>query len=127
MRRLSFILAVAVMLLAATVASANAHGDGNSPAQLGAAGWACENVPGLGVHCFPPGTQVDASAIAVKVYDTSDPDAEHAPFLGTEILIHADIYEQGMQPCPQEGLEHYVDLRATSDPIPYYACHHYAS
>lgn len=123
MKRLWFILALTVILLMATVAGASAHGKGNSPAHLGDAGWVCENIPTLGVHCFPPGTVFDGPSITVKVYDTSDPSADHAPFLGTEILIRADIY--AWQPCATDGGGPYHDLSGGG--LPYFACHHYST
>lgn len=66
----------------------------------------------------PPGADASDATIPLKVYDTQDPTAEQAPFLGTEILIREGLYHG--QPCPQEGLEEYELL-----PNGYYACHHY--
>ena len=57
--------------------------------------------------------------MTVKVYDTDDPASDHAPFLGTELLLRADIYENGEPPCPQEGTAHWHPLD-----FGYYACHH---
>jgi len=46
--------------------------------------------------------------MSVKIFDTEDPTAEDADFVGTEILIRADWYHG--QPCPQDGLEEYDGL-----------------
>jgi len=132
MKRVFFVLIVAVILLVAAVGAASAHG--NTPAHLGNAGWTCMNVPNLGVHCFPPSIDFTTLAdnppasIPVKVFHTNDPTSDDAEFLGTEILIRYDIYERGNHdaPCPQEEAEHYFDLRTAPDPLPYYACHHYS-
>jgi hypothetical protein len=126
MRRVLFILAIALVLLMASVAVASAHGNGNSPAQLTHAGWTCMDIPPLSVHCFRPGTDFanPAPAIAVKVFDTHDPTATEAPFLGTELLLRADIYAHGEPPCPQAEDGHYDDL--SGEGLPYFACHHYS-
>jgi hypothetical protein len=64
----------------------------------------------------------------VRVFDTQDANASEAEFLGTELLIHVDLYNG--QPCPQlnrPGGEPilYEDLRQTPAPLPYFACHHF--
>jgi len=127
MKRVFFILIIAVILLIAAVGSAGAHG--NTAPDLADAGWTCFNVPGLGVHCIPPSFEFPPSpdnapaSIPVKVFHTDDPTDHDGEFLGTEILIRADIYERGNHnaPCPQSHLEEYEFL----GPLPYYACHHY--
>lgn len=113
-----------VMLGAVAFGAGDAEAHGNSPAKRQNAGWECENVPGLGVHCFPPGAMVSSASVPVQVFDTSDPGATHAPFLGTEILIRADLYSG--QPCPTDDLEEYEGLDLFPPPgIDFYACHHY--
>ncbi len=117
-------LAVVVGGLAHLTDSGEAEAHGSSPAKMVRAGWECQNVPGLGVHCFPPGSAASSASIPVKVFDTDDPSATHADFLGTEILIRADLYHG--QPCPQEGHDEYHGLDLFGGPeIDYYACHHY--
>jgi len=119
------IATIAVIVLSAAVASASwpgtASARGPSPGQLRSHGWNCFNVEGLGVHCQPPGDAASSATMTLLIFDTSNPGATDAPFLGTELLIRADLY-QG-QPCPQEGLAHYVDLRPE---LPYFACHRYS-
>jgi hypothetical protein len=110
---------VAVALTGTSIASAH----GNSPAKRTAAGWDCFDVPGLGVHCTPPGTNASSATITLQVFDTSDPSSTHAPMESTEVLIRADLYHG--QPCPQEGLDEYEGLDLFGDPaVDYYACHH---
>ena len=127
MKRTFLILALAVILLMATVAGASAHGKGNSPASLGGAGWACMDIPNLGVHCFPPGAVLGSPSVSVKVFDTNDINAEHATVLGTEILIRGDIYAHGQQPCATDGGGLYHDLSQEDPNNPYFACHHYST
>ena len=113
-------IAVAIAVLAGA-GSASAHG--NSPAKRAAAGWDCFDVPGLGVHCTPPGAEASSASIALQEFATSDPGDPHAPMTSTEILIRADLYHG--QPCPTEGHDHYepldLDMNGSVD---YYACHH---
>lgn len=93
---------------------------------LSARGWFCQNVPGLGVHCFAPGVFSSLASVSVLVFDTDDATHENAPFLGTELLIRADLYAG--QPCPPEGGGEYELLPASESPFPvdYRACHHYS-
>lgn len=117
-------VAISVIVLSAAVALASWPGTtsahGLSPAQL-PKGWTCFDVPGLGVHCQPPGDSASSATLNLLVFDTSDPGATDARFVGTELLISADLYNG--QPCPQEDLVHYVDL--SGEGLPYFACHRY--
>jgi hypothetical protein len=67
-------------------------------------------------------------AFATLVFDTNDPGATDAAFLGTEQNLRVDIYERSRPPCPQDpdGQE-WTDLRPTPLQLPYYACHHFDS
>jgi hypothetical protein len=125
LRLLSMFILIAVLILSATVVSA--HGPGNNPASLGDAGWMCVNVPGLGVHCFAPGAFKASASVPVKVFDTDNPDAEHAKYLGTEILILDDLYHG--QPCATDSGDEYHFLPADESPflVDYRACHHYSN
>ena len=115
-----FIAVAAIVMFAIALSGvSNASAHGTSPAKLTAAGWNCFDVPGLGVHCQPPGDGASGATLTFLVFDTSDPSAPHAPFTGTELLISTGLYHG--QPCPQEGLDEYVDLRPG---LPYFACHH---
>lgn len=114
-------VAVVVMVAIAAYGAGSASAHGNSPAKLATAGWNCFDVPGLGVHCQPPGDGASAATLTFLVFDTSDPIATHAPFMGTELLIGTDLYHG--QPCPQEGVDDYTDL--SGEGLPYFACHHH--
>ena len=94
--------------------------------KLTSRGWFCTNVPKLGVHCFAPGVFQSTASVSVLVFDTDDPTKENAAFLGTELLIRADLYAG--QPCPPESGGAYELLPASETPFPvdYRACHHYS-
>ncbi len=122
-------LALAVGL--GTTVTQPAAAGGNSPDQLGDHGWSCPVLLGF-VHCLPPGTSLkDASSpsLTALVFDTDDPAATEATFLGMEHVIRADVFEKGGHPpCPQDPPTfEYRDLRTTPLGIPYYACHRYDS
>lgn len=126
LRLIGLFVLIAVLILSVT--SVSAHGRGNNPASLGDAGWLCVVAGPHGwVHCFPPGAFSSFSSISVKVFDTGDPGAEHAPYLGTEILLRADLYPETNPPCPQDGGEPYELLSPADTGLPFYyrACHHY--
>jgi hypothetical protein len=115
MKKKLFAILLALSLLLSLTMAVSAQGNGNSPKQLVDSGWTCFNVPGLGVHCYAPGKNFGDPTIPVLYFDTSDPYASEASFLGTEMLIRADLYKG--QPCPQEGLDNYFDIGG------YFACH----
>ena len=114
-----FALLITIALLALAVTAVAAAGE--SPAKLTKAGWMCINAgPHNWVHCVKHG--FTGNTVNVKVFDTQDPGATEAPFLGTELLIHKDIYNG--QPCPQNGEEAYDNLEPEVG-LPYFACHHF--
>lgn len=113
MRRSLAILIATMALLLALVGPASAGGV--NPAQLQRAGWACLNVPGLGVHCFPPAQGGKAQPV-LYWFDTTDPDATEADFSGTELLLFPGAYHG--QPCPQQGQDEWTWIGFA------YACHH---
>jgi hypothetical protein len=101
----------AMLLLMVTVTAAGAAG--HTASQLENAGWNCWNEgPGTRTHCIKKDPADGPSAIPVKVFSNDGED-----FLGTELLIRADLYSG--QPCPQEGGGEYFLL-----PFGYRACHH---
>jgi hypothetical protein len=131
MRRIGILLALALVVAGFTAIPT--FSQSSSPKQLRDAGWACPVLLGL-VHCLPPGTSLKDGAspsLTALVFDTADPKATEATFLGTEHVIRADVFEQGGDnnpPCPQDPPDfEYTDLRTTALGIPYYACHHYNS
>jgi hypothetical protein len=116
--------------LGSTVVQPAAAG-ANSPAHLGDQGWACPVLLGF-VHCLPPGTALKSGgspSLTALVFDTQDPNATDAAFLGMEHVLRADVFEKGGRPpCPQDPPTfEYRDLRTTALNIPYYACHRYDS
>ena len=119
-----------VVALGSTVAQP-AAAKGSNPKQLGDQGWACPVLLGF-VHCLPPGTSLKDGAspsLTALVFDTANPEATEASFLGMEHVLRADVFEKGGRPpCPQDPPTfEYRDLRTTPLGIPYYACHRYDS
>ncbi|MGD2157116.1 MAG: hypothetical protein PVG32_09605 [Anaerolineales bacterium] len=118
-------ITIVVLAVLVLVVTSVAYAKGNSPAQLTRAGWFCEDVSPLGVHCFSPGAFKSSPSIQVKFFNTTDPTSTDAEFLGTELLLRADLYRG--QPCPQEGESEWHLLPADETPFPvdYRACHHH--
>jgi hypothetical protein len=95
----------------ATLATAGpASADGVTPAQLTAAGWKCIHpllFPAL-VLCAPHGTGLPplpgtpAFADRLPSYELLVFESATGAFLGTELLLRPDIYQQGQPPCPQQ-------------------------
>jgi len=105
----SIIIALLLMMVAVATVSAAGH----TSSQLENAGWVCEIAgPNFWTHCMKKNPADGPSTIPVKVFSNDGSD-----FLGTELLIRADLYNG--QPCPQEGGGEYFLL-----PFGYYACHH---
>jgi hypothetical protein len=99
---------VALIGLVATAAAGGAQSGGVSPAKLTNAGWDCVNGPrpfNPRVHCLRPGVLArvlagEAETASILTFDTEDPAATDAVFLGTERMIRADLYHG--QPCPTD-------------------------
>lgn len=116
------ILVVFLMALLLTLAVSVAYVRGHTSDQLDNGGWTCINTGDFDwVHCFPPSVDFpgdlingNRSTIQVKVFDV-----EGYPYLGTEILVHQDIYNG--QPCMADNGDAYHFLGFA----PYYACHHF--
>lgn len=119
------ILMVSTVVVMLAAAGGVVHANGNSPAQLARAGWLCVNAgPDNFVHCFPPGAFSSSPSVAVKVFHTTDTGSTDAEFLGTELLIRADLYAG--EPCAQNGHEYeLLPASETGLPADYRACHHY--
>jgi len=111
-RKLIFLLVVLLLLI--VVSTVSAHG--NDSDRLSNAGWNCIVAgPNNWIHCFAPGqSMARGQAGNVMVFG-----GDGHPFLGTELLIHEDVYNG--QPCAADNGEPYHFL---VDP-PFYACHHF--
>lgn len=122
LKKLAVLFVVLLLLLAAFTAAAQAKG--NNPDQLMEAGWICMGPPAPDWHCIPPRYDFDVvvaggyASVPVKVFSGA------GVFLGTEILIHEDLYHE--QPCPPDEVI-YLNGPPIPEPqrIPYYACHHF--
>ncbi len=114
-RMLTTLVAVAALLVTMMAGVAAADARGVSPEKLQNAGWECFDNP-LGTHCTQGGLDAvfagEANTIHVMVFDLED-----GEFLGTELLVHDDVFND--QPCPQDGGEYFQVT-----PV-YWACHHY--
>lgn len=116
-RRLFVLLAVVAMVMA-VMAPASAKGPSN--VQKAERGWNCVNAgPSDYVHCFAPSSsKMKGKAITVNVFDSTDV-GQNGNFLGTELLIHEDVYNG--QPCSSDDGHEYHLVPG----LPYFACHHY--
>src|SRR5215470_18772803 len=103
-------LAAALAGGATLVTAARAGADGVTPAQLTAAGWHCippRLFPALQL-CAPPGTGLPplpgtaGFADRLPSYELLVFESATGAFLGTELLVRPDIYQQGQPPCPQQ-------------------------
>ena len=111
-RRTVMILAVVGMVMGVM---APVSAGGHTADQLLNAGFECGPAgPNDWIHCNK--AKPSAKVINNFVFSTDGQD-----FLGTEALLHDDIYNG--QPCPQEGADEWTDL----SPFPYWACHHFAT
>jgi len=124
MRRFTILLAVAAALVLslAIVSQSGAQGGGLSAGQLNSHGWTCFNVPGLGVHCSPPGQPWPPTKPHQQLlyfFNTTDRFSTVPDFTGTESLLRKDHFHG--QPCPTEGGE-YTDLTFLGLPD-YLGCH----
>jgi hypothetical protein len=123
MKTLSRLIMVSCMgALLGFVLSAPADARGPSNVRLAEHGWLCLSTgPHSWVHCFPPSTSLGEDVgVAVLVFDSTDAGVDGNP-LGTELLIHEDIFHG--QPCPQDAGGEYEPVEG----LPYLACHHFAT
>ncbi|MFW6195443.1 MAG: hypothetical protein ACOC5M_02865, partial [Chloroflexota bacterium] len=115
MRRAVVLLAAFVLTLGVTSGVASAQGGGLSPEKLDNAGWFCFVEAGI-THCIPDEESVFAGEAVSSIVMAFEEDEE---FLGTELLIHQDVYNG--QPCPQDDVSGgdggYIDL--SGEGLPY--------
>lgn len=84
--------------------------------QLINAGFDCFNTgPSNWVHCMDLDKLINGMrSVPVKVFSE-----DGSEYLGTELLLHEDVYAG--QPCPQDDL----NVWGPVDGAPYMACHHF--
>lgn len=94
----------------------HARAGGHTADQLADAGFACFNSgPSNWVHCMDLDKLISGKrSVPVKVFSE-----DGSEYLGTELLLHEDVYAG--QPCPQDHLE----LWGPVEGAPYLACHHF--
>jgi hypothetical protein len=117
MKRLISVAATVALLIGLAAGPAAARGV--TVDQLQRAGAVCFPVEGQ-PHCIVPGGLTSSASIPILVFDTAD---AGGAFLGTELLLRADLYAG--QPCPQD-VPLFLPGDATGLGADYYACHHYA-
>lgn len=107
-----FTLTLSVSCLGAGAAMAGGH----TADQLERAGFVCFPAgPSNWIHCLHADKiENENPSVPVKVFSV-----DGSEFLGTELLLHEDIYAG--QPCPQDDL----NLWEPQPGIPYMACHHF--
>jgi hypothetical protein len=129
MRRVAIVAGLIALAMASALAPLSAKGV--SPAQLVDAGWDCFiPLPGDHVHCSRPGGLAEvldgaAKTMTFLVFQTDDPLAEDAPFLGTELIVRADVFKG--QPCPTDPPSNEYTYLLPLLGLDYYACHRYDS
>ena len=91
---------------------------GQTAEQMENAGFDCFNAgPNDWTHCMDLDKLLGGHPVVpVKVFSE-----DGSEFLGTELLLHGDVY--AAQPCPQDDLNLWDPLDGT----PYYACHHFST
>lgn len=116
MKQKLLLIVVLLVLLTSTVVAASAQG--HNADQLTNAGWFCVNAgPNNWVHCLKPGFDPTSESQIVKVFSE-----DGLTFLGTELLIRADLYAG--QPCATDKGGDY-ELLSGVFPVDYRACHHF--
>jgi hypothetical protein len=133
MKRLASVIALSVALLLVASGTVFAKGGGLTQADVEASGWSC--FPGdIMIHCVHPLPDIDAWLAAfvagelpsVPSLNFSLPNGER--FLGTEILIRADLGDDD-RPCrqgtePDGTYEAPASLDFDGDgEAEYYSCH----
>ena len=118
MRQLRKMILIALSAGTLLLASAGSAVAALTAEQLVSAGFLCQVAgPHDWVHCFN-GQLIGRGRAPIPVMVFS---GDGSLFLGTEHLIHENVYAG--QPCPQDGLDQWEYVGV----IPYYACHHFAT
>jgi len=127
MKRIVVTFLLSTVALLALSGAVHAKGNGLAQGAIEARGWTC--FPGdIMIHCVHPNTDLDAlgagQLASVPSLNFSLPNGER--FLGTEILIRADLGSDS-RPCRQgtepDGTYEAVDFGGAPGPE-YYSCHH---
>jgi hypothetical protein len=127
MRRLALALVLSAVTFLMVSGTVLAKGNGLTQAGVEARGWVC--FPGdIMIHCVHPNTDLDAliagELATVPSLNFALPSGDR--FLGTEILIRADLGTDD-RPCRQgtepDGTYEAVDFGGAPGPE-YYSCHH---
>lgn len=110
------LMIVAMTLCIAGLGAGPVRADPLTADQLSDAGFDCFPAgPSDWVHCMDLDKLLDGKkSVPVKVFSV-----DGSEFLGTELLLHEDVYAG--QPCPQDELNLWAPLEGT----PYFACHHF--
>jgi hypothetical protein len=106
---------ITILLISALVFTMSGNvAAGNTADKLADAGFDCFNAgPSNFMHCLMF-EHFGNPAVPVKVFSENGQE-----FLGTELLLHPDIYN--WQPCPQDDQD-YWDFNVDAQ---YFACHHF--
>jgi hypothetical protein len=125
--RAALLVLAAILLLGAT-STASAKGGGLTLAKVQGHGWDC--VPSeIMIHCVHPNYDVDAFLAGQLASLPSLNFSSDGTFLGTEILIRADLGDES-RPCrqgtePDGTYEAPLSLDFNGDgKADYYSCHH---
>ncbi len=125
MQRVMIIIASLVAAAAVAVVAAP-PAQGVSQSQLENAGWICfKPVPTDNLHCVRPGglervLTGEAETMSFLVFRATD-----GAFLGTELIVRADIFNG--QPCPTDPPGRQYTYLMPLLGLDYYACHRYDS
>jgi hypothetical protein len=127
MKRFATTIAVLSATIVVGSGAAFAKGEGLTQAAVAERGWECFPSD-IMIHCVHPNTDVDAllagELASVPSLNFAAPDG--ARFLGTEVLIRADLGDDE-RPCRQgtepDGTYEAVDFGGAPGPE-YYSCHH---
>jgi len=114
MKHLMMIVGLTLFMAIASIGTATA--DRLTADQLSDAGFDCFPAgPSDWIHCMDLDKLVSGKkSVPVKVFSV-----DGSEFLGTELLLHEDVYAG--QPCPTDELNLWEVLEGT----PYMACHHF--
>lgn len=107
---------IMLLISVSTLLTGPAFAGGITADRLADAGFDCfEAGPNDWIHCMDLDRLLNGDTVVpVKVFST-----DGSELLGTELLLHEDVYVA--QPCPQDELNLWAPLEGT----PFFACHHF--